>query len=1219
MAGRIQWNNSDTASNNRGGVAVATRKQPTAGRINWQPIQVDPIQQARDQHERDRRQMEEQGKRIDAELEKAQNPSFWGQTKNFFGSFKPSNIKATAKNAVQDAKNDPAGAVTAIPKGLFDVGTTILNNVSAVGQKGLNFITNPIVKKITGSPNDEVAQLPTFSEALDHYARIDAISRYGFDPGNQETDLSMALRTAATNVAGYELGGAAIRGAGVTNKVLSRLFGNVAGGQLTVDPKVSAKDRAKQAAFDAAFGIVTEGVGRVFSSFKKAPVQTPKIKSKVFTEPVPTSSQEIIYKPKKLGTDAKGEPVLAKTEYDSKTGRAIIYYDHSLDTNPLLKSKTFNHEIGHVLDKRMNNGSNLSAELPNYSGNKGNLDVVLEDFAAKQNKSVEQVVREVNSDINKLAKGSNQGEQFANAVAKYRESPKVSAKKAPTFTALLENNPIESRITERQVTLKEVKTERIPKVVTNQKARVKTIEPIIINPRTIESKFSSTGFKTGKTVKTKGYNPKTINAPEETQALFEKLGNGKGANSKRISKGNEDIRDLARMTGLTEEQLMKSKPGSIANAETVTAARQLVLDKAQELMNYLKGVDVSVASPEQLQGIKDRFVKLVTMQKSVAGLRTEASNVFRSLGLELMPGENATLSELGEVLKKAGLASGDDAALFAGKAAKEFNFTPGKKAFEGGLSTWYASILSGPKTTARNILSTSANILTELASKAGNPKLWKEIPASVSGLFRGLRQGVGEAVEVLKGAPSTGKFLETGKSLRPSPFDTHFKSPLVNKTIRTYGTMVESVGRFLNAQDTLLKAGAREMEAASHKIQGITDESLSKALSRSYAESTVYHGTPKGRLIGALRDSAQTLRGKFPESKIIIPFVDTVANVLDRQFDYLPIFSQLRLRDSVLMRQVERIAKDYNITGEANLNLIKIRLRDQQIGRMMLGTAVTGAATTLASQGRVSGVGPTNVNERNQLMETGWRPNSIKIGDTWVPYANLGPLAGIFSIAGNIYDKTHYDKSPTKDISSLIGKGIIGWTQTQLNSSFLSGAADLLDVMSGGISPEKYLTNLGAGLVPIPALYSQTKDMIWKQQYETRNIQDKLKQKLGVTSTLEPRLDAFGKSQKADLIYGLTPSSVKNDPVINFLVENDIVVGKPNLNQQYTIPGTQDKRTLDAKEYTRYLQESGDMIYQEINNNKDSLRDAPPDIREKEIQKIVDSIRTQVREGILSQ
>lgn len=1161
---------------------------------------------------------------------KLENPGVKQKFLDFLSIFSPSNIASTVQNVKQTPHPISTGA-TAVGEGLLDFGPAVVNSASGMGLSLLSRITG--MPPAGGNP-----KIPLPSELLNK-----DIARNQ----NQGSDLATALRTATTTTLGYEAGNQIVGSLGAQGS-LARILGNVAGGQLTTEAE-SAKDRLKQAAFDTAFSVGLEAAGKLYKgvkAFKTAPaaegeagavaaesttvneaakanVEAAKAASpESFAAPAAKPEQSIVYMPKKnLGIDTTGEKVLAKTEFNVKDGRAIVYYDSKLDANPQLKTQVLDHEYGHVVDKRLNfnTNSNLSAELPNYQGNKVNLDAVLGDFANKSGKPVDQVVSELQKDIETLSKGngSSAAEKFANAYAEYIKNPAEARNVAPTFSDLMNHQvqpatPIQTSFTTAE-SLKNPAQEVKPVAAAAESAPASEATSTIEKPKVIRqpSKFAGTGLDTGKTINTESFNPKSINAPAETEQLFKTLSEGQGNfATQRISKSNEDIKDLARIVGVKEEELIKAKPGSIANAETVTAARQLVLDKANDLMNYLKGIDVSTATEAQLKDLKDRFLKLVAMQKSVAGFRSEAAHVFRSFGIQLAPGENATLAELGKVLKEAGIASEGDAAVFAQKVAKEFNLTRGQKIGQGLLSTWYSAILSGPKTTVRNILSTSANILTDLASKAANPREWREIPSSVSGLFRGLKEGFSEAKAVFKGEATPTKFIDTSAATKPEIFTGKWK---------TYGQMVEVVGRFLNAQDRFLAAGAREMEKASLLARGAKLEpEISDAIGRAYAESTVYHGAPKGRLIGALRDAAQTLRTRYPEAKIVVPFVDTVANVLDRQFDYIPIFAYLRLSDANLGRQVARIAKDFNITSEADKAYLLTRLRDQQIGRAVLGTSVSAAAIALAADGRVSGAGPTNVNERNQLMLTGWRPNSVKIGNTWIPYANLGPLSGIFSMAGNVYDKTHYDGSPTKTLSALIAKGIIGWSQTQLNSSFLSGTADLLDVIKGNVSADTYIKNFLTGLIPIPAAYSQTKDMIFRQQYETHNIVEQIQQKLGLTSGLQPRLDQFGRQKTADLIYDVSPSKAVSDPVVDFLVKNQLIISKPSTSAQYSVPGSfKEKRQLTPAEYTQYVKESGQQIYDALSSQLEYLQSLSADDRQSAVTSIISTIRDQVRFNIM--
>lgn len=53
----------------------------------------------------------------------------------------------------------------------------------------------------------------------------------------------------------------------------------------------------------------------------------------------------------------------------------------------------------------------------------------------------------------------------------------------------------------------------------------------------------------------------------------------------------------------------------------------------------------------------------------------------------------------------------------------------------------------------------------------------------------------------------------------------------------------------------------------------------------------------------------------------------------------------------------------------------------QAQARVALGTVAAGYLFWLASSGRLSGNGPNDSAERNALMESGWRPNSVKVVD----------------------------------------------------------------------------------------------------------------------------------------------------------------------------------------------------------------------------------------------
>ena len=140
-----------------------------------------------------------------------------------------------------------------------------------------------------------------------------------------------------------------------------------------------------------------------------------------------------------------------------------------------------------------------------------------------------------------------------------------------------------------------------------------------------KEKIVGTGLKTGKQVKDRlSYNPKKINAPEDVETIFKALSEKGGEfKEQRISKSDESIQSLAFEVGLTVEDLLKAQPGSIANAETVFAARKLVADLAQDLRDTVRSVTTETATKAELAAVKEKLFRLQGSMKAVAGLRTE--------------------------------------------------------------------------------------------------------------------------------------------------------------------------------------------------------------------------------------------------------------------------------------------------------------------------------------------------------------------------------------------------------------------------------------------------------------------------------------------------------------------------------------------------------------------------------------------------------------------
>lgn len=1130
---------------------------------------------------------------------------------------------------------------------------------------------------------------------------------------------------------------------------------------------------------------------------------------------------KISYQPKDdLGVDEHGNKRMAITNVDTKTGNAIVQYVKELDANPEAKQIILDHEQGHILDKQLNGGNNLSASLGNYKGNAGELDTAIGGFAKDNGMTTPEAAMKLQNDINVLSGGEGaKNENFADAVAKYRQDPAQAFKDAPTFSKLMEYTPQDGRFTEHSTSVEGLKQqspvagqqleEKVSEIksdvnqhveskgnvvasggkhyelsgdslqkytdlkskyderiqgykdelnrttsasreeyirkqmkaegmqfsaakreltgdltqteinnkvkyeqsnylgknveveVNGQKVKgtvdskpsfgnikVKLEDGTIISsntnsitdPRSFEEiekqvtarpeskeynpykavgeekkitveqknnpvvktetpaekvssktddtgKFAGTGLDTGKSPETPSFNPDKINAPEDVQKLFDKMDTETNNMSEgRISKSNADIKDLSRLVGMKPEDLVNAKPGSIANSETVTAARQLVVSKASQLSDAIKGIDPETASDAELKDIRDKFLQLKSMQQTVAGFRTEASNTLRSFGIALAPDENFSLKTLLTSLQKMGIASGDDDALFAQKVGKTFDLTTYDKIKQGALKSWYASILSGPATPIHHILGVLSNMVTDIGSTAFNPKTMGEFIPKMSAMFEGLGPAFDEFKNTFKGeTPEARAFMERSTDQQPI-----FTGPLAG-----YGKAVEFVGKFMNSTASGLTKLAKGVEEAGLKVNSAEiSEDVQKALTENYASKMNYLGEPQGNIGRGIMKGSQAAVKEAPILKVIIPFVKVAANILDQQFDYIPGTSFLRATEKGLSDSADRIMLKHGLEGSDVKQAIIGRLHDQQVGRAVFGAAITGAALVAASKGMISGSGPTNYNQKVDLEQTGWQPDSIKIGNMYVPYDYLGPAGGILSIAGNLHDKSAYDQtngSNSNDISNIITKGLIGWSESQLSRSMLKGPSDLLAAFSGKSNQTNYITNLTAGLLsPLaPKAITGTRAIINaamgnENQYQTNTVLDKLRAQWGLTGkigdmpALSPRTDSFGQPLKASVIYGVTPSLQKADIVDNYLTNNDIVVTIPAPGTKYTDPSTGKTRALTSTEYDAYVKGSGKQIYQNLEEMLPTLQSEDVDTQRSEIRSMLDSVRTDVRGQVMN-
>jgi hypothetical protein len=1012
-----------------------------------------------------------------------------------------------------------------------------------------------------------------------------------------------------------------------------------------------------------------------------------------------------------LGRDSKGLEIQARHEFVN--GVHTIYATNSTTASQLA------HELGHYFDTNLTKTTEkLSSLITNFSKNREKIEDMLGSIAVERlggNATNDQISKEIASmvknieveidTLSSLRRGkliASKSERFADAVSQVT-TESGAKEQAPILTQLLKQSERfkdkklfgEGVIRDVAVTGDKAKDNVVTvlgkdftmtgkaadgvKVATEEyKAKVK--DSFGIETKAAKKEFVEKKIKvvkeggpevkvvekakkldrspTGKKPATEAFKADKISNDADVETFINTKFLSKVTGKERIGRSNEDIIKSAMSSKMTESDFNKILTERFGNMSgDIVKAKQILTDGALGLKNKLAGRDIADLTGQEMKDVMGDYSRLVETFEVFAGVRTELSNSFRSLGIGVNPGENDILASALESIQKA---LGNETNPF--KLAQKAVALQEKGAVAKYFEIWYPSMLSGPKTTVRNLTGNASNLTFQTLSRLFTTQGRKEFFPMMESMINGHKEAFNKAAAVLKGEDTI-----LSKIYEPTvPKEATFKGPL------SFLNKVEYVGRFLNAQDAYFSSIAKDGEIAAQRVGDYTyglaskeaAESINDAVGKAFSQSATFRNQFEKTFVGEIGSKFSSLKASDNAAvrtfgNFFVPFVKTIANITDRRIDFVPILNFARTFDSLGARKLfeqraERVVKDASLfnkifddaiakdmtsmeaRGFAESEVARVkeiviqRLKNQQMGKFYMGMTAVATGIPLAVAGRITGSGPSNKNERDTLMASGWRPNSIIMPNgVALPYQNLAlPLASILSILGNVSDAYKYKDSESSTEKAL--SGLFGYMRSEMDQSFLTGISNLYDGLTGYTPPGQVISNLAANSVPIPAAWSQTKDIIFPERYVAKDFNSIIKNKLGITddffntgltTPLEPNLNAFGEQKKADLIYGLTPpllNSKNDDPVLNFMLDTGINIGKPNMGNK--IKGRRgEERVLTPEEYTSFVKDSGQKIYDELSRKVQNGyfdRYKTKEDKRKAVDSIVKAIRSREKDKI---
>ena len=579
-------------------------------------------------------------------------------------------------------------------------------------------------------------------------------------------------------------------------------------------------------------------------------------------------------------------------------------------------------------------------------------------------------------------------------------------------------------------------------------------------------------------------------APHKSFAETQKAVEDKGA-------GNTFIEALRRDGGnLTEEEMLAGRQIMVTMAEDLDGLTKSILDgtaSAEDMLRMEKVQQQYVMVQKYMQGqIRAAGRTLNSMKiiaqtvnagdiKQISGMADTRSAQIKAQMYQDMRKENASLLEMGESLEKLGAFRKYTAAL---------------------VNYRNAAILTGPKTHAVNLVSNAlmttvrSTMIRPVAAGVGfirtagrngaDRVYMAETAAETAGFFHGFGDAVTMAAKVFKEGTfqNEGEYVSSfgGRKIDEAAEDSGLLGDLlkedvpwskftgVPQTLNALQRTTEAASYgLLTASDEFFKSiayrkslyglatrqafteGAEDPAARANELLNNVTKDMHDEAIRYSEEVTFTNKTKEGAVLTIFADALIKAGQKFPPLKIMVPFVRTPTALFDRSIKYSPL--------ATLQKEFwDRVQK-----GGPDA--------DMAIAEMAFGTTVTGMLYMAYQSDLITGKGPgmDTQGQRNQteaLKALNWQPNSIKVGSAYISITRgMEPFnLAIIGIA-DYMDKVAYSQTEAEAADYIAGISF-AIAKHFKDNTYMQGVADLMDVMSGRVNPEKWAAKQASSFIP---------------------------------------------------------------------------------------------------------------------------------------------------------
>lgn len=319
----------------------------------------------------------------------------------------------------------------------------------------------------------------------------------------------------------------------------------------------------------------------------------------------------------------------------------------------------------------------------------------------------------------------------------------------------------------------------------------------------------------------------------------------------------------------------------------------------------------------------------------------------------------------------------------------------------------------------------------------------------------------------------------------------------------------------------------RQLQKNTGKVFGMGEGDFMPYTSvKEYAQREMF----QERLTG-IPASVHRVVQEHPSIRMFVPFLKTPWNITKEGFSYLPVAPVL------IKKGYPMAANALNkLMGKEHQDSIKhlgpyFEMSNQQmLARQMVGAAYFTGIMAYLDDDSITGK-PRNAQEAQRWKDQGIPEQSIKIGDKWISYGRIEPIATVIGLATELKRAMEdYNNPPAgEEPNDQIVKGIMYATKANImQKSFVDGFNQLAN---GLTDPEQQGATLAlAATRPLtPAIMNQVARIIDPHERQATTVGEKMMQRVPLLrETLPVEYGLYGGERKGNLGQELTSINVQS-------------------------------------------------------------------------------------------